>query len=164
MTNNIEITTQPNISELFEFTMTNNYKSIRGILSILFSLASAVGVILYWNQFTTWQRLLMLIFALTFTVIVPIEYYFRSKRQVKKNFAIPLIYTFSQNGIQIKQNDATASNEWSDIMKVITTKNLVVIYLSPVRAFILPTKNIGNQYDDLKKLMEEKTSCYKFKM
>ncbi len=161
---NIEITTETNTSELFEFTMTNNYKSLRGILSIFFSVASAVGLILYWNQLTNWQKILMLIFALTFTVIVPVEYYFRSKRQVKKNFAAPLIYEFNDNGIKIRQNDATARNEWSDIMKVIATKNLVVIYLSPIRAFILPKKNIGNRYGELKKLMEEKTSCYKFKM
>lgn len=162
--NKIEIKTEIGVSELFEFTMSNNYKTIRGGIAVLFSLASAVGLVFYWNQFSGWQKALMLFFALMFTVIEPIEYYLRSKRQVKKNFAVPLTYVFDENGIEIRQNDEKAHNEWQDVMKVISTKKLVIIYLSPIRAFILPKQDIGDRYQDLKTLMEANTSCYKFKM
>lgn len=162
--NKIEIKTEIGTSELYEFTMNNNYKSIRGVIAVLFSLASAIGTILYWEQFSGWQKALMIFFALMFTVIEPIEYYLRSKRQVKKNFAVPLCYGFDENGIEIRQNEEQAHNEWAEVMKVVSTKNLVAIYLSPVRAFILPKKDIGNQYNELKELIERNTSCYKFKM
>ena len=95
----------------------------------------------------------MLFFALMFTVIEPVEYYFRSKRQVKKNFTVPLSYGFDENGIEIRQNDEKAHNDWQDVMKVISTKKLVIIYLSPVRAYILPKKDIGDRYQDLQNLI-----------
>lgn len=162
--NKIEIKTKIGVSEMFEFTMNNNYKSIRGIIAVLFSLASAAGLVFYWNQFSGWQKALMLFFALMFTVIEPVEYYLRSKRQVKKNFTAPLSYIFDDSGIEIRRNEETAHNDWQEVMKVITTKKSVIIYLSPVRAFILPKKDIGDRYQGLKMLMEGHTSCYKFKM
>ncbi|MCI8670359.1 MAG: YcxB family protein [Lachnospiraceae bacterium] len=162
--NKIEIKTEIGVSEMFEFTMNNNYKTIRGTVAVLFSLASAAGLVVYWNQFSGWQKALLLFFALMFTIIEPIEYYLRSKRQVKKNFTVPLNYIFDNNGIEIHRNEETAHNDWQEVMKVITTKKSVIIYLSPVRAFILPKKDIGDQYQSLKNLMEDNTSCYKFKM
>ena len=107
--NKIEIKTEIGISE-----MNNNYKTIRGVIAVLFSLASAAGLVFYWNQFSGWQKALMLFFALMFTVIEPVEYYFRSKRQVKKNFTVPLSYGFDENGIEIRQNDEKAHNDWQD--------------------------------------------------
>ena len=162
--NKIEIKTEIGVSEMFEFTINNNYKTIRGVIAVLFSLASAAGLVFYWNQFSGWQKALMLFFALMFTVIEPIEYYLRSKRQVKKNFTVPLSYVFDENGIEIRRNDEMAHNDWQEVMKVISTKKLVIIYLSPIRAFSLPKKDIGDSYQSLKSLMEENTSCYKFKM
>ena len=83
---------------------------------------------------------------------------------MKKNFTVPLSYVFDENGIEIRRNDEMAHNDWQEVMKVISTKKLVIIYLSPIRAFILPKKDIGDSYQSLKSLMEENTSCYKFKM
>lgn len=160
----MEIKADIGTKELFEFTMYSNYKCIRGVVSTLFSVAAGIGAIIYWQQFSNGQRALMILFTLMFTVIVPLEYYIRSVRQVKKKFQKPYIYTFETDGIMIRLEEEEAKCQWQDIMKVVATKNLVVIYLSPVRAFILPKTNIGSQYDTLKSLLKEKTSCYKFKM
>lgn len=162
--NKIEINTKIGLSELFEFTMTNNYKSIKGVISVLFSIASLIGLILFWKELNGWQRGGLLFFAIMFTVLEPIEYYLRSKRQMKKNFALPISYTFDERGIEIILGDEKALNEWSDVMKVVSSKNLVAVYLSPVRAFILPKKDIGENYASLKEMLDKQTSCYKFKM
>lgn len=160
----ITITTDIGVKELYEFTMNNNYKSIRGIISVLFSIISGIGVIVFWNDLSPLQRAGVIFFALMFTVIVPIEYYYRAKKQVKKSFNTPLIYEFSNNGIKIKQDDNAAESMLEDVMKITTTKNLINIYMSPIRAFILPKKDIGDDFQQLKDFLEEKTSCYKFKM
>lgn len=160
----MEIKAKVGTKELFEFTMHSNYICIRGVISILFSLASAVGAVAYWQQLSTGQRVLMLVFAMMFTVIVPLEYYIRSVRQSKKRFQKPYIYKIENDGILIQLDEEQANCQWQDVMKVITTKNLVVIYLSPVRAFILPKKDIGERYETLKSVLKENTSCYKFKM
>lgn len=163
-TNKISLKIQINTNNLYEFIMNNNYVSIRGIISVLFSLASAVGTVIFWEQFSGIQKALMVFMSLLFIVIAPIEYYIRAKRQVKKNFSEELEYIFDESGITIKKSNESSSLKWNEVMKVINTKNLIVVYFTPIRAFIIPEKCIGENFDALKELMEKSTSCYKFKM
>ena len=58
-----------------------------------------------------------------------------------KAFKNNLCYTFTDEGIDIVQGDQSAKVNWADIKKVRSTRNLVIIYLSPIRAFIFP-KNV----------------------
>lgn len=163
-TNKISLKIQINTNNLYEFIMNNNYVSIRGIISVLFSLASAVGTVIFWEQFSGIQKALMVFMSLLFIVIAPIEYYIRAKRQVKKNFSEELEYIFDESGITIKKSNESSSLKWNEVMKVINTKNLIVVYFTPIRAFIIPKKCIGENFEALKELMEKSTSCYKFKM
>ena len=134
----IEIRTKITKQELYEFIMHNNYVSFRGVISILFSLASAVGTVAYWSEFSNAQKVLMLLMSLMFTVITPLEYYVRAGKQIKKNFKDEMVYRFDGAGITIAVNEESSSLPWNEVMKVISTKHLVVVYFTPVRAFIIP--------------------------
>lgn len=151
-------------SQLYEFIMYNNYICFRGVISVLFSLISLVGTIVYWNEFIWYGKVLMLFMSFMFTVITPIEYYIRAGRQIKKSFQKEMIYKFDENGITIQINDDSSSLLWSSVMKVISTKNLVVVYFTPIRAFIIPKKDIGNNFESIREIMSSNTNCYKFKM
>ena len=160
----ITLKVKVSVNNLFEFMMYSNYASVRGVFSILFSIVCAVGTAYYWNDISVVQRLLMIFMAMMFTVIAPVEYYIRARRQVKKGFMEELEYSFDDTGITVSKSEESSSLPWESVMKVITTRNLIAVYFSPVRAFIIPKKIIGGDFDNLKKLMEGKTSCYKFKM
>ena len=162
--NTINLKVKIDTNNLYEFIMNNNYVSVRGVLSVLFSLASGVGTVVFWNEFSCIQKALMIFMSLLFIVITPLEYYFRAKRQVKKNFSEEFEYIFDESCITIKKGEESSSLKWSEVMKVINTKNLVAIYFTPIRAFIIPKRCIGEQFDELKGLIEKNTSCYKFKM
>lgn len=162
--NQIQVKTKINQKELYEFIMHHNYVSMRGVISVLFSVLCLGGTIFYWEQFSIIQKVLMLFMSLMFTVITPIEYYIRAARQIKKNFKEEIEYDFDEKGITIKISEQSSAVAWDEVIKVISTRHLVVIYLSPVRAFILTKKEIGENFDTLKALMEEKTDCYRFKM
>ena len=159
----IEVKTKVTKKELYEFIMNNNYVSVRGVVSVLFSLVSAIGTVIFWSDFSNLQKVLMLFMSLMFTVITPLEYYIRAGRQVKKSFKDEMEYLFDEAGITIKIRDESSSLPWNEVMKVISTKNLVVVYFTPIRAFIIPKKDI-TVFDELKEMMEQNTSCYKFKM
>lgn len=160
----IKITTKITKSELYEFIMTSNYKSIRGIVSILFSLISLVGTIYFWNDFNIWYRIIMIFMSMMFTVITPIEYYFRAGRQVKKNFKDEMNYRFDISGMTISIKDQSSTLPWNEVMKVVSSKRLVMVYFSPIRAFIIPKKDIGDNFESLREMMEQNTDCYKFVM
>ena len=151
-------------SDLYEFMMYSNYVSIRGAVSVIFSIVCVIGTIIYWKEITVVQRVIMLFMASLFTVVAPLEYMVRAKKQASKNFSKTYIYTFNDSGITIACGEEKSSLPWNQVMKVISTKNLVVIYFTQIRAFILPKRIIGERFIELKKIMEENTSCYKFSM
>lgn len=151
-------------SDLYEFMMYSNYVSIRGAVSVIFSIVCVIGTIIYWKEITVVQRVIMLFMASLFTVVAPLEYMVRAKKQASKNFSKTYIYTFNDSGITIACGEEKSSLPWNQVMKVISTKNLVVIYFTQIRAFILPKRIIGERFNELKKIMEENTSCYKFSM
>lgn len=160
----IKITTKITRSELYEFIMISNYRSLRGVFSVLFSLVALAGTIYFWSDFNIWYRLIMIFLAMMFTVITPIEYYFRAGKQVKKNFKDEMTYSFDESGMTISINEQSSKLEWIEVMKVVSSKNLVMIYSSPVRAFLIPKKDIGKDFEKLRQLMENNTDCYKFVM
>ncbi|MBQ3544978.1 MAG: YcxB family protein [Lachnospiraceae bacterium] len=162
--NEIKFKTKITKKELYEFIMNNNYKSLRGVISVLFSLIALVGMIYYWQSLEIYQKMIMIFFSCMFTIITPIEYYIRASRQVKKNFKEAITYIFNASGITINIKEESSTLPWEEVMKVISTKNLVIIYFTPIRAFILPKKDIGEDFEDLRELMETSTDCYKFVM
>lgn len=157
----LDINTKIEVKELYEFTLNHNYKSLHGIISLLFSLASAAGAVVFWDRFNTMNRVLIILFALMFTVFEPIGCYMKVRKQVKKSFTDPINYTFDKKGIKISQGDNEAFCEWYEIMKVVSTKNLVNIYTSPVRAFIIPKKDIGEDIGEFKTILQENAECRK---
>lgn len=156
----VKVTTQ----DLYEFLMHNNYCSVKGVVSVLFSVMAVVGTILYWSDFSVFYKGFMIVLSMLFTVIVPIEYYIRAERQARKGFSEPFRFTFDEQGITIAKGEEHSELRWTDVMKVVSTKNLVTIYFTPVRAFIIPKRYLEEVFDSLKHIMEENTSCYKFKM
>lgn len=162
--NEIKIKTKITKKELYEFIMNNNYKSLRGVISVLFSLIAIVGMVYYWKDLEIYQKMVMFFLASMFTVIAPVEYYIRASRQVKKSFKEDIAYIFNSNGINISIKEESSVLPWEEVMKVTSTKNLVIIYFTPIRAFILPKKDIGENFESLRELMEDNTNCYKFVM
>ncbi len=157
----LDINTNISEKELYEFTLNHNYKSLAGIIGLFFSIASAVGAVLFWDKLSTMNRVLIILFALMFTVFEPVGCYFKVKKQIKKSFEKPLSYVFDKKGITVSQGDAKADLTWQEIMKVVSTRNLINIYTSPVRAFIIPKKAVGGHMGELKEMIEENAQCRK---
>ena len=134
--NEIKFKTKITKKELYEFIMNNNYKSLRGVISVLFSLIALVGMIYYWQSLEIYQKMIMIFFSCMFTIITPIEYYIRASRQVKKNFKEAITYIFNASGITINIKEESSTLPWEEVMKVISTKNLVIIYFTYKRRII----------------------------
>ena len=74
----------------------------------------------------------MIFFACMFTIITPVEYYIRASRQVKKSFKEEITYKFNPNGITINIKEESSTIPWEEVMKVTSTRNLVIIYFTPI--------------------------------
>jgi hypothetical protein len=96
----------------------------------------------------------------------PINFYIRARKQVKTNPAYKesITYIFTNEGITTKQNDKSAMLKWSDIKKVVSTGKSIIIYISNVRVSIIPIKAIGDNYDALIDMLEQKVEPTKYKI
>ena len=160
----ISLHSEVEVKDLFEFMMDFNYKCLRGVLTVLFSIACIVGVIIFWGKLSGVQRGVIIFIPILFLVISPMEYYLRDKRQKKKSFSQATDYVMNEEGITIKVGEEEGKLQWSDIVRVKTTKNLLLIYTSPVMSFIIPKRQIEDKFDTLKNILENNTKCYYFKM
>ena len=55
------------------------------------------------------------------------------------------IYTINQDGISFVSSELQASIKWSNISKVVQTKNYIYLFLSAFTAYVLPMRTISEE-------------------
>lgn len=155
------IETKISTKDMFEFMMNHTYKSFMGAIGFFLCAMATVGLIFYWDAFNVTYKGILIVMLAFFILINPVQLYLRSKTQVAKAFKNNLCYTFTDEGIDIVQGDQSAKVNWADIKKVRSTRNLVIIYLSPIRAFIFPKNQIGENMQLFRKIVTAKAGCRK---
>lgn len=90
----------------------------------------------------------------------------KAKRQIKSSemFQHELEYEFNDTGFIVRQGDMVVKNEWEAVEKAMSTKMSIILYMSRVRAIIFPKKYIGDQYEELVKLIRENMPKEKVKI
>lgn len=157
------VETKINNKNMYEFMLNHTYRSMLGIVGVLISVLAIVALVVYGKNYDITKKLMFIFVALLFTVVNPISLYFKSKRQVKMNdsFNHPLCYTFSEDGIEVRQGEQSLNINWDDVIKVISSKNLVVIYISAINAFIFPKEQIKENFEEFKKLITDNCKARK---
>ena len=99
-----------------------------------------------------------LLIAILFLVVTPMTTINRAKQQVRNSemFKKTIVYEFSEDGVTARQGKTQAANEWGEFIKVIETRKSVILYISRLRAIIFPKACIGDNYDEMIKLIRAK--------
>lgn len=140
---------------MYDFFLYNTYTSVSGILGpIVGVFALMIALKSYINGGVT-SAMPALLIALLFLVINPIQLKSRAKMQVQQSemFKKPLEYEFNETGVVVRQDDLEAVNEWGDFAKAVSTQKCVILYLNRVRALIFPKECMGEQYEEVLKMI-----------
>lgn len=141
---------------LDRFLLRNNFLRAGGVIGILISLAAIVGLLVFWKYFTTSQRVILIFLGLMFTVIQPLTLLMKGRSQLKTGaFREPFHYTFTKAGMSVENMAGTVEVKWSDMRKVIVTKEAMYLYMNAVSAFIIPRQECGDGYVRLAELVGE---------
>lgn len=151
------------VNDLYAFTMRHTYCSISGIFGLLISFGSLLSCAIMFPSLSNATRFALLFVGLLFTVIQPLMLYAKCKKQIKMNKSInaPLQYILSGDGICICQKEESAEVRWEDIRKVVYTKRGIYLYMSPVRAFIFPAEQCGEDYEAIRAMVSEQIKRHK---
>ncbi len=155
----VKATVKLTSKEVFGFLMHNTYSTVSSYLSILLSVAALVGFFYMYDKPNANPAFLVALIAigLLFTVIQPMMLYFKAKKQIKKNEAIneALNYSISKSGIEVTQGEQSASTSWEEIVRITSTKNLIILYTNRVNAYVIPKNDVEGGLDTLKKIIRE---------
>ena len=151
------------VEDVWHFSIYHGYRGLYGVFNILFSLVSVVFVVIQWNDFTWAQRIVFIFCALLFSVIQPSLMYLKAKKQA----ANPAI----KNGVKIEADDkiikvtqdgTTGEFVWDKIFKTMIKKELIIIYLDPIRAYLIPKRYWGQDILEFEEILKMKTKVQKF--
>lgn len=149
---NVKLTTK----DMFDFMMKHTYSTISGYVGLVLSICALLGFFasLTNSQFTMAYRVVLIFTGLLFTVIQPLNLYWKSKRQVEKNEAINKTMEFVIDGskIKVRHGDDSVEYDWNQVYKVNSSKNSIFMYTSRYHSFIMPRDAFGE--GDISKLRE----------
>lgn len=157
MMQQVKVKVEMTVKNMYDFLLRHSYGSVSGMIGIIFSI-SAIGLLIAkYSSLSNGQRMLLIFGGLLFLVVNPIAIYFSSVKQVKLNptFKSELIYVISDEGVMVHQNKQELLVPWKDVQKVIETRHNIIIYLTKVRAFVLPQQNCKEQKEELKAIIRQ---------
>lgn len=149
--------------ELYAFSMRHTYAGISGIFGLLISLGSWIICALKFSTLDTAARIALIIIGCLFTIVQPVMLYSKARAQIRqnKNINASLHYCLTEEGIFVSQGEQEVFVKWYEIRRKVIASKAVYLYMSPVRAFIFPEEQCGEQYPEICRVITQQMEKYK---
>lgn len=158
MKQQIEFDAQLDKKTLNRFLIRNNFLRVGGVAGLLISIAAIAGLIAFWKYFAVSQRVILVFLGLMFPVIQPLMLLTKGWNQLKNGtFRKPFHYVFTNKGVEVTNIAGSATVEWKEFRRAVTTKDAIYLYVNSVSAFIIPRAACPERYIDLVKQIKEHT-------
>lgn len=148
------------------FMYYHTYSHFTGILGIILGIV-AVGLAFFtYGNANPVFSLMYLVFAFLFLLWTPFTLRSKAKQQRKNTpmFNKAITYTLDEEGITTTQDDIKSQIKWEELLKVVSTKKIMIFYVTRVRAFIAPRECIGEQYEKTLEIIREHLDPKKIKV
>ncbi len=135
---------------MYDFLLYSYYTRFSGLFSTIvgvFCLGN--GITLLMNESMS-QSLIWIFLAIFLLVMTPINMKSKAKLQVTQSemFKNPLEYELNDEGVVIRQDEQEARVTWDEMMKAVSTQKSVILYITKIRAIILPKECMGEMYEE----------------
>lgn len=140
---------------MYDFMLYHNYTHFSGLFGAIVGVVALGMMVSKFLNGDTQGAGLCLIIAILFLVVTPRTTKQRASMQVKnsKMFQNPLEYEFNEEGITVRQGEIEATTMWEECAKAVSTQKSVIIYITRVRALIFPKECMGEQYEEVVKMI-----------
>lgn len=148
--------TRITVFDMFRFQMRHTYCCISGFIGIMLSILCLVILMLTHDDNLYTSSVLLILGGALFTVITPFNLLWKSYKIIAltPTFKEALEYQIDTEGVHVSQNEETADLPWENVIKVIETRTQLVIYNNPRNGFILPRKQLGASYEDIRQFIK----------
>lgn len=141
----MELDVQMDAGILYDYMLYHMYHGLSGILGTL------VGLLMIGYYVGYHSNIVYLIFGIVVVFYLPVNLYMTAKRQALTNpsFKKPLHYVFTEEGMEVSQDDSADKIEWDKMLKAVSTGKSIILYTSKVSATIIPRKACDGRAVDL---------------
>lgn len=143
-----DISVKLSVTDMYYFMLRHTYTAFSGWFGLILSLGALVLFLCGVGREDKAATFALIFLSLLFTIINPLILFTKSWKQVILNpmFQKPVSYGFGDEGIEIKQDEERAVVFWDEVAQAVCRKNHIIIYMSRIRAFILPVKQFEEEY------------------
>lgn len=131
-------------SDLWQLSMYGIYRSIVGMVNVIFTGAMIVLIAKYWSDVSWIYRTLMITGLSLFTVIQPLVIYNRAKKQLS-GISRDMEIGFDDYGVHVRAGAEKSSIKWKNIKGIAKQPTLVIVYSTSTHGFILTNKVLGKE-------------------
>lgn len=140
---------------MYDFMLYHNYTHMSGLMTAIAGvLCGAVFIQKLMNGDMPGSAV-WLMCAILFLFISPSSMKAKAKNQVNNTemFQKPLEYELAEEGVIVRQEEAEVTMKWEEVTKAVSTQKSVLLYLGRVRAIILPKECMGEQYEEVLRMI-----------
>lgn len=140
---------------MYDFMIYHNYTHMSGLMTAIAGVLCLAVFIQKLMDGDMQTSVVWLMCAILFLIVSPSSMKAKAKSQVNNSemFQKPLEYEFTEEGITVRQDEAKAETKWEEVTKAVSTQKSVILYLGRVRALIFPKKCMGEQYEEVLKII-----------
>lgn len=145
-------------SQLYRFNLYHCYlNSSNGAFGILLGLICLSYGIAFHSALGINNSVMVIVLGVIFLIYNPISLFIKSKSRYMSNNALrkPMNYTFDDKGFIISQDDVSEDMEWSDLYKVVETKECLYFFFTRMHANIVPKEALGENADNIYRLLDK---------
>ena len=143
-------------ANLWVLSMTNIYRSMVGVVNIIFTVSMGLLTFRFWLEVGWALRPLMIAGILFFPVFQPLMVLFRSRKIVRRMPGDMLI-DFDNKGMTISTEKENSHVNYMDLKSVIRISGMLVIYTQAKHGFILDKKILGDKGGELYDFLTKQT-------
>ncbi len=166
------------VKDLLRYNFYQNYRSAGGLLFVVFAaimIAAGISEVMSQRPVMSVGYFLFGFFLLAWTpfklnLVAPRIY------ELSPVLQNPLEYTLDEDGItlhtDVELSEPTVTTDdpqtekvsWNDIYKVVSTKNNLLIYTNRKNAWIIPLRNIVDEYPKIKEICAAKLDVHRCRL
>lgn len=121
---------------LWVLSMINIYRSMIGVVNIVFTASMVLLIIRFWLESSWIFRILMIAGILVFPVIQPLMIFLRS-RKIIRGLPLNMRMDFDSKGIRISAEKMDSLVPYEDLKSVIQISGMLILYTQSKQGFIL---------------------------
>ena len=152
--------------DMYRFNMYQTYSGFSGLSSIIFAIALFGLAIYTYGEVSLPNTIMYVGVGIMMLVYMPSTLWLRAKQSIKASPVLSntLHYMVDADGFTVTQGEASGVLAWKQIYKMVSTKHLVLVYSTRINAYVIPRRQLDEQYLPLAKLAREKLPKYRCRM